>query len=148
MIDWWLAESGWHRFRKRAELLPRGCLVDLARHLKSFRVNRSVATSDPQMGLYLVVPTCRLAHGSIMVRIVRWSRGRGRMPILSDLVYAFRMVNCGIHWTPGSRCLVRQILPGLLHRLFLVCLLRWLDFPLGARVNTCQVYPQALSNTG
>ena len=106
-----------------------------------------MATRDPRIGLYLIFPTHRMTREGIMVRIVRWSRGGDRMPIIPGLVYAPWMVNRGVHGTPGNRRLVRQIL-GLLHQPCLVCLLKSPVFLLGAKVDARKVYPQALSNTG
>lgn len=92
MIDGRLAESRWQRVHRRVEHHPRIRLVDLARHLKSSKGNRSMAIRDPRIDLHLVVLPRRLAYEGITVRTACWGHGRGRMPILSGLAHASRMV--------------------------------------------------------
>jgi len=97
------------------------------------------------VGSRLFVATRRLARESIVVRIVGRSR---RMPIVSGLVHASRVVNRGVYGTPGDRSLIHGIRWSLLCLLLLTFILLLLDFLFGGKVDARQVYPQALSNPG
>ena len=98
-----------------------------------------MVTYAPRIGLWLVIPTLCLAYRGVIVHIVRWCRARGRMPVLSGLVYAFQVVGRGVDGSPGNRRFVYKILFGLLCWLFLAGPRKSFEFLLGAKVNTRQL---------
>jgi hypothetical protein len=130
-----LAESRRQNAHGRVEPRSRGRLVDLDGRLK--RGNRSVSARDPWICVYLRIPTRCLMDDGTLVCVVRWDFGGGKMPVLSRLVHASRMVDQGVHWTSRNRRLVRQLHFGLLCRLFLIGFRRSFDFLLGGEDGTC-----------
>lgn len=102
-----------------------------------------MTTCGLRLGVDLFVPTRRLVHDEILMRVVRWSRERASIPILSGLVNTSRMVSGGVDWTSGNRRLVRQLLFGPLCRSFPR---RTRGFLFGAKVNPYQISCNVLSH--